>query len=387
MSALSGMSDSDLARRIIESATTPEDLGPRQFGAAAFAAPRRALGLDWPAKHVPKAVPLDHEPATSDPLPQADVLVVTWTRDEMHGLADVLTPGVDPSKRWYRYDRSFEAYLPNIRRFAPARGARRLGSYHPAVVGKRKVLCFKSELHMNQDGIEIEPGKATLPVADLFRQLIDEVKPSLVITVGTAGGTFADHELGDVVVTRAAKFEVTKEFRNQPYAGKTFKSSATVPTARLKDALRLMRVHKSELEEPAFLPPTKRYVDADGNQPAALPGIKNDPDIKIDGRDFKAFLPMLTTDFFEFGTSANRLDKKGCAVEMGDAVLGLVCKELGANAPDWLVVRNVSDPVINADLPKAPRDMQVHWAVWFYEEYAYWTSVNSAIVTWAMIAG
>jgi nucleoside phosphorylase len=378
--------DRDLARRIIEYGTTPDDLGPRQFSVAAMAAPRRTLGLDWPTKFEPKAAPLAAEPATFDPLPKADVLVVTWTRDEMRALADVLTPGVDPSKRWYRYDRKFEDYLPNIRPFAPARAAHRLGSYHPAVIGKRKVVCFKSELHMNQDGVENEAGKATLPVADLFVQMIDEVKPALVITVGTAGGTFADHELGDVVVTRAAKFEVTKEFRNQPYAGKTFKSSFTVPTARLHDALRLMQAHKSELEEPDFAPPTKRYLAPDGKPLAVIPGIKNDPDIKIDGRDFKAFLPILTTDFFEFGTSANRLDKKGCGVEMGDAALGLVCKQLGPNAPRWLVIRNVSDPVINADLPVSPHNMQTHWATWFYEEYGYWTSINSAIVTWAMIA-
>jgi hypothetical protein len=29
---------------------------------------------------------------------------------------------------------------------------------------------------------------------------------------------------------------------------------------------------------------------------------------------------MLTTDFFEFGTSTNGLDQLGCGVEMGDAV-------------------------------------------------------------------
>jgi hypothetical protein len=48
------------------------------------------------------------------------------------------------------------------------------------------------------------------------------------------------------------------------------------------------------------------------------------------------------------------------------------------------VIRNASDPAINALLP---HDMQAHWAVWFYEQYGYWTSVNSAIAVWAVIAG
>ena len=160
---------------------------------------------------MPKAAPLATEPDTSDPLPRADVLVVTWTRDEMQALADVLHARRRP-------EQALVSLRPQVRGVptehpkgrARPRLANRLGSYHPALVGKRKVVCFKSELHMNQDGVEHEDGKATLPVADLFHQMIDEVQPSLVITVGTAGGTFADHELGDVVVTRAAKFECTQ---------------------------------------------------------------------------------------------------------------------------------------------------------------------------------
>jgi hypothetical protein len=27
------------------------------------------------------------------------------------------------------------------------------------------------------------------------------------------------------------------------------------------------------------------------------------------------------------------------------------------------------------------------WAVWFYEQYGYWTSVSSALTCWAVIAG
>ena len=35
--------------------------------------------------------------------------------------------------------------------------------------------------------------------------------------------------------------------------------------------------------------------------------------------------------------------------EMGDAVLGLVAEDMGASAPRWLAIRNVSDPQIKAD--------------------------------------
>jgi nucleoside phosphorylase len=264
--------------------------------------------------------------------------------------------------------------------------ARRLGSWLRTRVGDQSVICFKSELHLNLDGIDTGDGTATLPVKDLFLQLIDEVSPAAVLTIGTAGGVAADQDLGDAVVTRAAMFRCQDEFRNEPFNGKTFRSDWEIPTRQFTAARKLMRSFANELVEPAFAPPTKRYPF---EGPPIVSSPPNRPDIKLDGDDFPAFHPMLTTDFFEFGTSANKLDEEGCGVEMGDAVLGLACSELD-DPPRWAVVRNVSDPVINADLPThadITRNMQAVWAVWFYEAYGYWTSVSGALASWGIIAG
>jgi hypothetical protein len=57
---------------------------------------------------------------------------------------------------------------------------------------------------------------------------------------------------------------------------------------------------------------------------------------------------------------------------------------MGNNAPRWVVVRNLSDPQINGELS---RKQGTFWAVYYYEEYGYWTSVMSALATWAIIAG
>jgi hypothetical protein len=96
-----------------------------------------------------------------------------------------------------------------------------------------------------------------------------------------------------------------------------------------------------------------------------------------------AFHPILTTDYFEFGTTVNDLYKQGLAVEMDDACLGLACSEL-ANPPLWACVRNLSDPVIDGALDEKT---QGECAEYFYTEYGYWTTVNSALVTWAICAG
>jgi nucleoside phosphorylase len=374
----------DLARRIIDFGLTPDDLGPRQYGEAAAAKSRRVLGLAWPQGLAPTPTELAVEPDENDPLPKADVLVVTWTVAEMLALADVLTPRVNPRTRWYRYKHRFDDYLPVIRKGAPSRMAGRLGSYYPTRIGSKKVLCLKSELHLNQDGIRTGAGKATLPVETFIEQAIAEVSPSLVITVGTAGGTRDDAKLGDVMITRAAQFRCADEFRNESFASAKYVSPGTIKKKHLPKATELMQTHADQLQEPDLGPPTK-FFDWQG---PLIPGVKNTPKILVEDRDFPKGMPILTTDFFEFGTSSNGLGAKGCGVEMGDAVFGKVAKKLGAAAPKWLVIRNASDPQINGDLPigTGGRNMQAHWAVWYYETYGYWTSVNSAIATWAMIA-
>lgn len=345
----------------------------------------RAKDIPFPEELRPTPIaPSEVDPEVA--LPKADVLVITWTAAECDALADVFTPGVS-RQRWHFYRHHFtDRFQKLIRPGAPSRQAGRLGSWLQTSIGDRSVICFKSELHLNQDGIKTGDGTATLPVKDLFLQLIEEVKPSVVLTIGTAGGVAADQDLGDAVLTRAAHFRCQDEFEHVPFNGKTFRSDWELPRARFTEARKLMEGFASQLVEPPFAPPTKRY-------PFEKHLIRSDPpnrpNIKLDGDDFPQFHPILTTDFFEFGTSANHLDEQGCGVEMGDAALGLACSEL-TDPPNWAVVRNISDPVINADLPTSPNialNMQAHWAVWFYEAFGYWTSICGALAAWGIVAG
>jgi nucleoside phosphorylase len=400
----------DVARSLLASGLDAFDLSPQtEFEEVEI--PRRPtlladLSLPFPTGLAPTPQPFSKRPDAEAALPQADVLVVTWTVAENDGLADVMTPGFN-RQSWYRYRRNFDDhYDALIREGAPSKTNRRLGSWFLTKVGNLRVICFKSELHLNQDGINLtkpggEPapsktGFATLPVKDLLAQLIDEVKPKLVITTGTAGASYREHCLGDVVVTRGAKFRLSDEFKNEEFnamhkPGTQYKSEWTVPTEHIAKAEDMMKLFQKNIQEPDFAPPTMRYDEASlpGNTIKMWPNV---PHIIVDGVDghgaIPAFHPILTTDFFEFGTSGNGLEQQGCAVEMGDAVLGMVCEEM-ENPPKWLVVRNLSDPQINANLQDSPRklNMQAHFAVWYYEVFGYWTSVNGALACWAVIAG
>ncbi len=341
------------------------------------------LHIPFPPGLAPVPQPITPPPRTPARLPRADVVVITWTVAEQNALCDVFTPR-NGRARWYRYDRNFAKYAPNIRTHAPASNARRLGSYFPTKIGSKNVLCIKSELHLNQDKISTGPGTATLPVKHFFEQIIDEAQPDVFLTLGTSGSVFQDFTLGDVVVTRGAKFRCQREFRNETFNNKTFTSDWDIPTTHFAKATELMQQFAKDLTEPPVGPPTAKFNPQGlAKTPANTPKIHLD-----DGTDMPKFHPILTTDYFEYGTTANHLDQEGCAVEMGDAVLGMVCSEMD-DPPKWAVVRNMSDPLINGDLPARQYHIneQTMWAVGYYTGYGYYTSVTGALAAWAIVAG
>jgi nucleoside phosphorylase len=343
---------------------------------------RAHFEFDYPEGLGPQPASSTEKRDPAEPLPQADVIVITWTADEADALARVFTPHVN-REHWHPYAHNFDTFKPQIRKGAPAQHAGRLGSYLQTTIGSHSVLAMKSELHMNQDGIRLETG-TTLPVRDFFKQIIAEAQPKLVLTIGTAGSVFEEFGLGDVVITRAAKFKCEDEFKTAPFNGETFSSDWKVPVTHLDHAEELMQQVAPQLAEPPMGAPTKAYR-WDG-PPVAAPEVK--PAIRLEGRDLPELWPILTTDYFEYGTSANRLDELGAAVEMGDAALGLACSEINS-PPHWGVVRNMSDPVINGDLPAKEFRLneQTTWAVGFYTAYGLYTSICGALTTWAVVAG
>ena len=206
------------------------------------------MDIAFPVGLTPTPQPIDPAPSPDADLPRADVVVITWTVDENNALADVLTPGYGRA-RWCRYAKGFGTkYQPFIRGGAPALAAARMGSYMPTKVGDLSVLCMKSELHLNQDGKRTGDGTATLPVKDFFDQIIDEANPKVFLTIGTSGSVFEQFGLGDAVISRAAKFRLKSEFRNEAFNGNTYRSDWQIPTDHLDAAVALMQPFGTLLE-------------------------------------------------------------------------------------------------------------------------------------------
>ncbi len=299
------------------------------------------------------------------------MIVVTYTAEEARALADVLTPGVR-ARDWQHYTHRYDAYVSDIGPRGPSLISKRLGSYALTKIGTQRVLAMKSELHLATDG-KTTPHGVTLPLRKLFHQIIAEARPDVFVTTGTAGGVSCAMQLGDVVVSRAARFCCQAEYQQAPFNNTMYRSTWTVPAGKRSRAEGLMRPFAAHLAS-SVAPPNADCSCAGAAFPAR---------IRYDGAGgIPAFKPILTVDFFEFGTSTNGLDQLGMAVEMDDAVLGLTCSEL-ASPPHWVSVRNLSDPAINGDLTP---DAQTTCAAGIYADYGYWTSVMSGLAVWGIVA-
>jgi nucleoside phosphorylase len=352
-----------------------------KYGAKATVAPTAkgtyAENIPFPAALAPTPKPISPAPKPDASLPKADVIAMMDTSAESAAMADVLTPGHRPTS-WYPYAKNFTTkFLPQIGPDAPSRESHRLGSYFMTKIGKLNVLVYKTELHMHEDAKKLPDGSYTLPIKDMFKQMIADAKPKVFLTTGTAGGVYCSMHLGDVMVSRAAEFYCQKDFAAAKFNHQKFQSKWTVPAKYVAAAEKLMQGFAGHLTG---------HGDPHGTPPSAdcacsSPGYPTN--IYYDGtHDIPAFHPILTTDFFEFGTSTNNLEKLGMAVEMDDACLGLACSEL-KSPPRWACVRNASDPCINGKLAFT---QQENCAEYYYTKFGYWTTVMSALATWAIIA-
>ena len=348
--SIKSVKSEDFQREIIDfDSEAPEGQAFLAFSTATGLS--RFTDIPWPKGLAPVTGP---KPSGGNkPLPKADVLVVTWTVDEGHALSRVLTPGKDSRNDYVPYTHNFAKLRKKFRNGCPAIEAKRLGAYWTTKIGKKSVVVFKSDSHMSQDGPQ-------LPNIDVWRQIIEEVRPKLVITTGTAGGIGKQFEVGDVIVSPIVRFDCISKFKKEPFAQAHYTSSPA-KSSHFATAKTLFKANAAQLPKDNTRAPKIVKVT-----PKALSSC------------------VVTTDFFGFDTSDNhfKLQGLGDVSEMGDAVLGQVAKDMGRSAPRWLAIRNVSDPQIKAE---GTLKEQEQVAAQIYKGFGRWSTVCSAITCWASI--
>jgi len=342
--------------------------------------------IDWPESMKPEP---DTQFAFKGPdaeLPNADVVLVTWTAAEANAMAAVLSPGVwamppknDSGKSWHEYTNQWNAKFSG-RSFgrAPAATSHYIGKYLPirTAIGKR-VLLFKSNFHLARDD-------KSMPVKDMFKQVIEQTRAKLVITTGTAGPIGSKLKLGDVVVARRARFHCGRMFKNAPFNNAKAKPFVSDHPVSEEGHLKIVNA---------------KLVQANGSRIWAeyQSLIERYPSDNLRGRINK-HIPrvfttqaqigqppiILTTDEFEFDDDKHYfgLDSLGGMVEMDDAVLGLAIDEMRSSAK-WLAIRNASDPQMPS-VTKTTLKAREDVASDVYMRLGYWTSIPSVLASWAI---
>jgi hypothetical protein len=234
------------------------------------------------------------------------------------------------------------------------------------------VLLFKSNTRLDWPG-------ATFLTA-LIKLIVADVKPGLILSIGTAGGAKPQDHIGTVrAVSAGALFESKKPASSWPeYKNGWTANGATLANANFKQLLFPVPTKASDLEtlcsqfnQQYHKAYTLSELDPDGLN-------LGDPTPQIDNQTGGG-ASLLTASTFLVGTTAGTYQNY-TAIEMDDAVIAEACAGSGAA---FGFVRNLSDPAQSAALP--PKD-QGNWGGAVYDQYGFYTSYNGAVAAWAMLA-
>jgi len=358
------------AEKVIDYNPLDEDAAA-SFGSAAVMVTKHAINqIPWPQDLAPEPDNSFNFLGEDAVLPQADFVIFTWTSAEANAMSAVMTPGswAMPPKGmtggWNTYTNQWNSkYVGRFTSRSPAETAPYIGKFMPILITGRKVLLFKSNFHLARDN-------ASMPVKDMFKQVIEQTQAKFVITSGTAGAIGPELILGDVMVANTARFKLDKTFKRSPFNNHSYTSGYDVPTnGQLAGIGKLIAANAPSIKQ------------ANTEYPEIVKKFTRNPQV------FTAANPesevgeppvIVTTDAFEFDTAQNsfQLQGKGAMVEMGDAVLGLAIQEMGSQIP-WVAIRNASDPQMPTKDSNTSSDI--------YDEYGYWTSVVSALASWACV--
>ena len=350
-------------------------------------------------------------------LPKADVVVITWTAAEWSALDHVflnsngtrLPANRDWQNGWYLYTREAPPIpLPPVPPPPPAVPPPVLaanptiakppgpppplwGSYALVEVEARtrtlKVLLFKSNSHLAH-----APGLSAL--ATMTAQIIKEVQPEYLYSIGTAGGTRLDQKLGDVVITNSGSIELKDPINSAffDWNGKTFRCADWfAPTDRVAAAREHLFFSLANMVTYPALQAlvAKMHEQVPGSDTILLDDVLNEP--LLPERLYSSTVapmkdvPLLSTDYYFIADSSDAT--KYSFLEMDDAVLAKVSIESGVKCA---FARNISDPVVPTNGTNGaplPPEVRKRWSGLIYETYGLYTSMNGAIATWATIAG
>jgi kumamolisin len=357
--------------------------------------------ISWPSGLAPAPTALgDYQPGQNilqaiDA--KADALIVLFTENETRALLDVFTHNNawDASRRktWCGYGHNFSQFAPIEGAGSDIALADGLFGYLTAMkIGQKTVVLFKSDLHPKQNGV-------SLPFIGVMQQLISELKPALVIGTGTAGAIGGNLNCGDVAITSSARFHVQSHYPPK-YAGINTDSDN----------------HTQLQSNPSFDPKWVQYAAANFTK-LSLSGLSQcyTKLQKLSGYSFvhknqqapaiyvtnvnpvpgPQPMDIVSADYLTVDDKFNSegLQSLGVMNDTDDAFLFYAVSLMTTNRPQWLSVRNASEPQIVVPAfppgtsPTAIINKLKGVAGSIYGIYQYCTTFNSAFACWGAVAG
>jgi nucleoside phosphorylase len=313
--------------------------------------------------------------SSSSTLPAADAIVITWAEAEWAAMQQVFCqsassmPYADRTTNswsgWNKYSKGLPSGAPSGWTF--------WGEWRLVEIGSSTVMLFKSNTHLDF------PGQTYL--ADMIKLLIQDVKPALILSIGTAGGAETGDHVGTVrAVSAGTLYEQGVAPGNWPVYENSWSAVDTVLDNAGFPAL-LFPVPTTASDLQSLSSQFNQHYGTNYALSDLDPDGLNsgDPSPKINDQTGGA-TSLLTAPTFLVGTTAGEYQSYAC-IEMDDAIIGDVCDGAGIA---FAFVRNISDPVQSASLPSA---IQGDWGSTIYDAYGFYTSYNGALAAWAFLAG
>jgi nucleoside phosphorylase len=307
---------------------------------------------------------------TPSSLPAADAVIVTWAEPEWAALEQVFC-GSAPMPYSKQNGSSWSGWM-KYNDGAPA-GLGYWGYYRLVQLGSAKVLLLKSNTHY-------AASQGEQDLEELTNRLIQYVKPALILSIGTAGGARKADPVGTINVVHT---DVLYE-SNQPQNSWPSYSSTWNPAWKLignnSFAKLLFPIPTTARDLKSIATQFNKFYNSNYSLSELDPGNLNmGASVPAINNLTAAGTPLVTAKSFVVANTSGNLANFAC-VEMDDAVIAMAAEGKTAFGS----VRNISDPIQNADLPEV---FQGHWGEAIYTAYGMYTSYNGAIAAWAVLAG
>lgn len=365
---------------------------------ATIAQPEPLPPVDWAkiGQTAPVPIPIGAR-LPSDPLPAADIVILTWTTAEWSALDHVFLDSARPrnpddsewQKSWQLYSRGAAGYPTDLEVSGPLWGYFQVVQIVDQSSRPWRVLLLKANAHLAHspwiDGL-----------SSMIHCILEDARPDRVYSIGTAGGARLDQSLGDAVVTNAALLDLQQpQNTSDKDNGKIFRCPTWFPTSGLARVVQesllfhLDKIITWKALEDLFEQLKAKHLDDPDFTGITLADLVNEP-LKPEnlGRPrvwAMKDISVLTTDFYYIagGDGANAYS----FLEMDDAVIAREAERMGVR---YAFVRNVSNPVASGRTLSGKvisEAIRSDWSGAIYARCGFHTSYNGALAAWATIAG